>query len=91
MTQTRRPVVFIHGLWLHASSWQPWVDLFDRRGLRAASPPAGPAIPDTVDARRAHPDAIADNGIDDVVDHYHRHHRRACPRRRSWSATPSAA
>ena len=22
------PVVFIHGLWLHATSWQPWVDLF---------------------------------------------------------------
>ena len=23
MTTTRTPVVFTHGLWLHASSWQP--------------------------------------------------------------------
>ena len=28
MTSTRTPVVFIHGLWLHASSWQPWQELF---------------------------------------------------------------
>ena len=28
------PVVFIHGLWLHSSSWQPWVDLFRRGRLR---------------------------------------------------------
>ena len=28
MTSTKGPVVFIHGLWLHASSWQPWQDLF---------------------------------------------------------------
>ena len=24
----RTPVVFIHGLWLHADSWGAWVDLF---------------------------------------------------------------
>jgi hypothetical protein len=22
------PVLFIHGLWLHSTSWQPWIDLF---------------------------------------------------------------
>ena len=27
MTSAEAPVVFIHGLWLHASSWQPWQDL----------------------------------------------------------------
>jgi hypothetical protein len=26
------PVVFIHSLWVHASSWQPWIDLFREAG-----------------------------------------------------------
>src|SRR5690349_12633724 len=69
MTDTRRPVVFIHGLWLHATSWQPWVELFDRAGY-AASAPGWPGVADTVEAARANPDDIADKGIDDVVDHY---------------------
>ena len=25
-------VVFLHGLWMHATSWAPWVDLFDASG-----------------------------------------------------------
>lgn len=29
MTEARTPVVFIHGLWLHATSWQPCVDMFN--------------------------------------------------------------
>ncbi len=29
MTSARTPVIFIHGLWLHASSWGPWVELSD--------------------------------------------------------------
>ena len=32
---TARPVVFIHGLWLHTSSWAPWVDLFREARVRA--------------------------------------------------------
>jgi pimeloyl-ACP methyl ester carboxylesterase len=62
-------VVFIHGLWLHASSWQPWVDLFDQAGY-AATAPGWPGDGDTVAASRENPDAIADHGIDDVVEHY---------------------
>jgi pimeloyl-ACP methyl ester carboxylesterase len=69
MSDTRRPVVFVHGLWLHASSWQPWVDLFDAAGY-AAIAPGWPGDGETVDASRADPDAIADHGIDDVVGHY---------------------
>lgn len=69
MTDTGRPVVFIHGLWLHATSWQPWVELFERAGY-AASAPGWPGIADTVEAARATPDDIADHGIDDVVQHY---------------------
>ena len=38
MTSTRTPVVFIHGLWLHASSWQPWQDLFAAAGYQPSAP-----------------------------------------------------
>ncbi|MBZ5737470.1 alpha/beta hydrolase [Nocardioides mangrovi] len=69
MTDTGRPVVFIHGLWLHATSWQPWVELFDRAGY-AATAPGWPGDAETVEGSRANPDAIADHGIDDVVEHY---------------------
>ena len=31
---TAKPVVFIHGLWLHATSWAPWIELFERGRLR---------------------------------------------------------
>ena len=63
------PVLFIHGLWLHARSWGPWVDLFTSEGY-AASAPGWPGDPDSVEEARQHPDAIADHGIDDVVAHF---------------------
>lgn len=69
MALDARPVVFVHGLWLHASSWQPWVDRFAREGYRPLAP-GWPGVPDTVAAARANPDAIAGHGIDDVVAHY---------------------
>jgi len=63
------PVLFIHGLWLHASSWGPWVEYFTAAGYDASAP-GWPGDPATVDEARATPDAIADHGIDDVVAHY---------------------
>jgi fermentation-respiration switch protein FrsA (DUF1100 family) len=32
MNSTRTPVIFIHDLWLHPASWQPWLDLFQDAG-----------------------------------------------------------
>ena len=69
MIPTPTSVVFIHGLWLHATSWQPWVDHFAEHGY-SASAPGWPGEPDTVVAAREQPDTVADIGIDDVVDHY---------------------
>ena len=66
---TGTPVIFIHGLWLHASSWQPWADLFAAEGYQPLTP-GWPGDPDTVEAARANPETIADHGIDDVTDHY---------------------
>jgi pimeloyl-ACP methyl ester carboxylesterase len=63
------PVLFIHGLWLHARSWDAWVELFTAQGYDASAP-GWPGDPDTVAEARENPDAIADHGIDDVVAHY---------------------
>src|SRR3954451_22039952 len=69
MPTEHAPVLFIHGLWLHASSWQPWIDLFTEAGYQASAP-GWPGDPDTVEDSRANPESIADHGIDDVVEHY---------------------
>jgi pimeloyl-ACP methyl ester carboxylesterase len=62
-------VIFIHGLWLHASSWQPWIELFEEAGY-AASAPGWPHEPATVAEARENPDAVANLSIDEVTDHY---------------------
>jgi pimeloyl-ACP methyl ester carboxylesterase len=69
MTQTKAPVVFIHGLWLHATSWGPWQALFAEKGYESFAP-GWPGDPDTVEAARTNPGAVANHGIDDVTDHY---------------------
>lgn len=69
MPSTRAPVLFIHGLWLHASSWQPWADLFAEAGY-APLAPGWPGDSGTVAGSRANPAAIANRGIDEVTSHY---------------------
>src|SRR3954462_4971704 len=63
-----RPVVFIHGLWLHADSWRPWVEHFTRAGYRPLAP-GWPGVADTVAAARATPEEIPEHGIDDGAAH----------------------
>jgi len=69
MTILRTPVIFIHGLWLHASSWGPWLSLFSDAGY-APLAPGWPGEADTVAAARSNPDIVADKGIDDVTAHF---------------------
>ena len=66
---TSTPVVFIHGLWLHASSWKPWCDLFDEHGYASAAP-GWPDEAPTVAGARAHAEAVANQSIDQVVAHF---------------------
>src|SRR3954468_10145559 len=66
---TRTPVVFVHGLWLHSSSWQPWIDVFGSAGYDAVAP-GWPGDADTVEEQRANPDAVANYGVQAVADHY---------------------
>ncbi len=63
------PVLFIHGLWLHARSWDDWVDRFTGAGYDASAP-GWPGDPDTVAEAREQAEAIADHGIDDAVAHF---------------------
>ena len=69
MTQPGRPAVFVHGLWLHASSWDPWLELFREAGY-APTAPGWPGDSDTVEETRQNPSKVAGKGIDEVVDHY---------------------
>ncbi|TIC79525.1 alpha/beta hydrolase [Nocardioides sp. GY 10113] len=64
-----RPVVFIHGLWLHATSWQPWMELFAGAGYEPCAP-GWPHEPPTVTEARENPDAVANFSIDDITEHY---------------------
>jgi pimeloyl-ACP methyl ester carboxylesterase len=66
---TPTPVIFIHGLWLHASSWTSWTELFTAAGYEPVAP-GWPGDGETVELSRKDPDSIADHGIDDVVAHY---------------------
>jgi pimeloyl-ACP methyl ester carboxylesterase len=69
MPSTPTPVVFIHGLWLHATSWGPWVDLFKQAGYEPTAP-GWPHEPRTVAAAREDPDAVAGIGIDEATQHF---------------------
>ncbi len=69
MAQKANAVVFIHGLWLHASSWAPWEEIFGNAGYDTMAP-GWPGDQDTVELARANPDTVANHGIDDVTDHY---------------------
>ena len=69
MSPANTPVVFVHGQWLHATSWDPWVDLFREAGY-APLAPGWPGDADTAEETRRQPDRVARKGIDDVVAHY---------------------
>src|SRR6266480_2710710 len=71
MTSAGRPVVFVHGLWLHATSWGAWVEFFGAAGY-APLAPGWPGTADTVEGTRSQPGRVAGKGIDDVVEHYAR-------------------
>ncbi|HZQ04649.1 MAG TPA: alpha/beta fold hydrolase [Gaiellaceae bacterium] len=71
MERTRTPVVFVHGLWLHADSWSPWVEAFGRAGY-AATAPGWPGDGATVAETRQRADAVAGHGLAAVVEHFAR-------------------
>lgn len=65
----KRPVVFVHGLWLLPSSWDNWKALFEDNGYVAVVP-GWPDDPETVEEARANPDVFAKKMVRQVTDHF---------------------
>jgi len=57
-----QPVVFVHGLWLLANSWDPWRTLFEEKGY-ATLAPGWPDDPETVEAAHKDPEVFAGKSI----------------------------
>ncbi|MFC8448196.1 alpha/beta hydrolase [Kitasatospora sp. NPDC057223] len=66
---TRTPVLFIHGAWLHALSWESWTERFAGHGYTTCAP-GWPDEPPTAREARERPDAVPDLGLDDLVEHF---------------------
>ncbi|MFI5155425.1 MAG: alpha/beta hydrolase [Chitinophagales bacterium] len=66
---TKRNIVFIHGLWIHASSWQPWMEFFKEFGYDSLNP-GWPGDGPTVAACRENAEAIGNRGVGEVADSY---------------------
>jgi pimeloyl-ACP methyl ester carboxylesterase len=64
----KRPVVFVHGLWLLPSSWANWRTLFEDNGY-ATLAPDWPDDPATVEAANANPRTFAGKTVRQVTDH----------------------
>ena len=62
-------VLFIHGLWMHPTTWDPWAQVFSAQGYSTMAP-GWPGDASTVGETREHPEDIAGHGIEDVTDHY---------------------
>jgi len=65
----RIPVVFVHGLWLHASSWKRWAEYFRAAGF-APLTPGWPGDPESVEAARLDPGVVAGQGVQETTDHF---------------------
>jgi len=63
-----QPVVFVHGLWMLASSWQPWRSFFEENGY-ATIAPGWPDDPETVADARANPHVLAGKSVGQVTAH----------------------
>ena len=63
------PLVFIHGAWLTARSWENYVDYFGKRGY-AVSAPEWPRKHGDVEEIRETTEELKGLGVTEIVDHY---------------------
>src|SRR5215813_10327580 len=64
-----QPVVFVHGLWLLAGSWDNWRKLFEDKGYTTIAP-GWPDDPETVEAAKADPEVFAHKHIQQITEYY---------------------
>lgn len=62
------PVVFVHGLWMHASSWGAWADKFRAAGYDPVAVD-WPGDPATIEEARANPERLAGKSVQEIADH----------------------
>ena len=63
-----QPVMFVHGLWLLSSSWDPWRKFFEEAGYSTVAP-GWPDDPDTVQEGNANPDRFAAKTVGQIATH----------------------
>ncbi|GAA2861749.1 alpha/beta hydrolase [Nonomuraea rubra] len=68
-TETKPPIVLIHGLWLTPRAWEHWIERYAGRGHQVSAP-AWPGMEIEVEALRKNPDVMNGLGITEVVDFY---------------------
>ena len=67
-TTTRAPVVFVHGLWLHAESWGEWLEFFRAKGYETYAA-AWPGDAENTEKTRLNANALAGYGVREIADH----------------------
>lgn len=67
-TTTKKPVFFIHGLWLHKESWDNWIAFFRANGYEATAA-SWPGDGATTEESREHADALAGYGVGEIADY----------------------
>lgn len=67
-TSTKAPIVFVHGLWLHAESWKDWLAFFGAAGYPVAAA-SWPGDAETTEATRRNAGAVAGYGVTEIADH----------------------
>src|SRR4051812_5702872 len=65
----KRPVVFVHGLWLLPMSWDRWRQVFEDAGFSTLAP-GWPDDPNTVSEANAHPEVFAKKTVGQIADHF---------------------
>lgn len=64
-------VLFIPGLWIHSTAWEPWARLYERAGYTTIVE-GWPGEAATPDATRANPEALNGVGLEQITEHYAR-------------------
>src|SRR6202158_5819079 len=65
---SKTPIVFVHGLWLHAASWNKWVQFFRESGYEAPAA-SWPGDSESTVATRQNANAVAGYGVTEIADH----------------------
>jgi len=65
----KKPVVFVHGLWLLPNSWDRWRGLFEENNYTTLAPD-WPDDVETVEEAQQHPEVFAHKSVRQVRDHF---------------------